>query len=294
MRSFVREIFSSLRAYEWLTLGYLLFLNTLILLFHRNLAHPWRFFFAHFGVAAAIVALCYAAERRPGRIVRFWRHWYPFVLFIGFFEELHFLSRLVHARWFDEALLAFDYAVLGAHPTLWLEQFASPLLNDAMAFAYMTYYFYTVVLVGILYVRGELAAFRTTMLGTAIAYCCGYVIALLWPMEGPYHTLGHLQKVAQLDGYVFTAVMNVVQGVGRVHGAAFPSLHVAGATVAVLAAWRYRRWLFWVFLPLYLAMLIATMYGRYHYFADLPAGFALGVLGFWLARKWEGRNEVRR
>ena len=163
-------------------------------------------------------------------------------------------------------------------------------LNDAMAFSYMTYYFYTIVLVGILYARREMAAFRTTMLGTAIAYCLGYMIALLWPMEGPYHTLGHLQQVQQLDGYIFTAVMNVVQGVGRVHGAAFPSLHVAGATVAVLAAWRFRPWLFWIFLPLYLAMLVATVYGRYHYFADLPAGFVIGALGFAIASRIVGRE----
>ena len=238
-------------------------------------------------MAAGIVVLCSSAERWPNRLLHFWRHWYPFLLFIGFFEELNFLSHLIHARWFDSMLLAFDHAIFSVHPTLWLEQFASPLLNDAMAFAYMTYYFYTVVLVGILYARGELKAFRQTLLGTAIAYCTGYGIALSWPMEGPYHTLGHLQQVKQLDGYIFTAVMSAVQGVGRVHGAAFPSLHVAGATVALLAAWRFRRGLFWVFLPCYVGMLLSTVYGRYHYFADLPAGFLIGVFGFWLALQIE-------
>jgi len=65
-----------------------------------------------------------------------------------------------------------------------------------------------------------------------------------------------------------------------VHGAAFPSAHVAGSMVALLAAWRYRRWLFWVCLPFFLCMCVATVYGRYHYVADVLAGLAVGAAGF--------------
>lgn len=290
----LREVASHLWPYEWVTLSYLLFLNVLLALFRHNLPGAEKYFVAHILLAGAMLAWCCAAAKWPHRGLRFWRHWYPFVLFIGFFEELHFLSRLVFPRWFDAALISFDYTLFGAHPTVRLEQFASPLLNDAMAFAYMTYYFYTVVLVGMLYARGELRAFRQTMLGTAIAYCLGYVIALLWPMEGPYHTLGHLQQVTQLHGYFFTAVMNLVQGLARVHGAAFPSLHVAGATVAVLAAWRFRRLLFWIFLPFYVAMLAATVYGRYHYFADILGGLVVGAVGMTMARKLATRDAEER
>jgi len=282
--------FAGLRAYEWLTLGYLCFLNLLLTVFPGHVNHPWRFFAGHACIAAGIVGLCWAEQRWPHRALRFWRHWYPFLLFIFFFEELHYLSHLIHPRWFDSVLLSFDYALFGTQPTLWLEQFTAPLLNDAMAFAYLTYYFYTVVLVGILYARQEMRAFRTTMLGTAIAYGLGYGMALLWPMEGPHHTLRHLQHVPHLDGYFFTAVINLVQGAARVHGAAFPSLHVAGATVAVLAAWRYRPGVFWIFLPNYLAMLVATVYGRYHYFADLPAGFFIGAIGFAIAMKIDRKS----
>ena len=285
MPALIREVISSLRPYEWVTFTYLLLLNILIVVFRQNLAHAERFFFGHVLLAMAMAALCWSAARWPNSVLRFWRHWYPFLLFIGFFEELHFLSKLVFPRWFDATLISFDYALWGAHPTVWFERFASPLLNDAMAFAYMTYYFYTVVLAGMLYARGELRAFRQTILGTAIAYCTGYVIALLWPMEGPHHTLRYLQQVKQLDGYFFTAVMNIVQGAARVHGAAFPSLHVAGATVAVLSAWRFRRWLFWVFLPFYLAMLVSTVYGRYHYVADIFGGFVVGGAGVVIAER---------
>jgi len=65
-----------------------------------------------------------------------------------------------------------------------------------------------------------------------------------------------------------------------VHGAAFPSAHVAGSMVAMLASWRHRRWLFWVCLPFFASMCVATVYGRYHYVADVLAGLAVGTIGF--------------
>ena len=101
------------------------------------------------------------------------------------------------------------------------------------------------------------------MISTAIAHYSIYVIALLFPVESPYYSLAALQT-NELTGGPVTAVMNFIEHFGRVHGAAFPSAHVAGSMVAILASWRYRRWLFWICLPFFLCMCVATVYGRYH------------------------------
>jgi len=55
--------------------------------------------------------------------------------------------------------------------------------------------------------------------------------------------------------------------------------------VALLGAWRYRRYLFWVFLPLFIAMCVSTIYCRYHYIADVFAGILVGAIGFILAER---------
>jgi membrane-associated phospholipid phosphatase len=55
--------------------------------------------------------------------------------------------------------------------------------------------------------------------------------------------------------------------------------------VAILASWRYRRWLFWVCLPFFVCMCVATVYGRYHYVADVLAGLAVGAIGFSLGTR---------
>jgi membrane-associated phospholipid phosphatase len=99
-----------------------------------------------------------------------------------------------------------------------------------------------------------------------------------------------------LEGGWFTAAINLIERFGRVHGAAFPSAHVAGAMVALLAARRYRPWLYWVSLPFFVCMCVATVYGRYHYVADVLAGISVGVFGFeagnWLMRRNGALPEV--
>jgi len=84
----------------------------------------------------------------------------------------------------------------------------------------------------------------------------------------------------RLSGGFCTHLINWLESYALVRGAAFPSAHVAGSTVAILASWRYRRWLFWICLPFFLCMCVATVYGRYHYVADVLAGLITGAWGF--------------
>src|SRR5438132_12315809 len=65
-----------------------------------------------------------------------------------------------------------------------------------------------------------------------------------------------------LEGGHITATINFIEHFGRVRGAAFPSEHVAGSVAALWGAWRHRRWLFWVMLPLVACMCVSTVWGR--------------------------------
>ena len=283
-----RQALRACGAFEWVALAYLGISGALILIFRKNLPGAAAYspalaglawFALQVGVAAILIALSWAASRWPSRGVVFARHWYPHLFFLFCFEELHFLVHLIFPGWFDRWLIAFDYWLVGVHPTVWLEQFAGPTLNDFMQMAYITYFLYLIVLGGILYARDEWRAYWSVMTSSILAYAIGYVISILFPIESPYYSLAALQRV-ELTGGFFTSLIGLLERFGRVHGAAFPSAHVSGSFVALLGAWRYRRWLFWVFLPFFLLMLFSTVYGRYHYIADVLAGLVVGAIGF--------------
>jgi membrane-associated phospholipid phosphatase len=266
------------------TFIYLGWILGLLAVFHRNIPHAGGYFVVHCATLVGIVWLACVATLSRNRVLQFARHWYPLALYILFFEELQRLVHAIFPGWFDRWLILFDYNFGGVYPAAWLSSFANPGLNDFMQFSYMTYFLYLVILPGTLYAQGKRAEFWTVMVATAVAHYSVYVMAILFPVESPYFALASL-KLAPLAGGGFTTTIEFIERFGRVHGAAFPSAHVAGSMVALLAARRYKTWLFWICLPFFLSMCVATVYGRYHYIADVLAGIVVGAIG-WVAGQW--------
>jgi len=284
----LKRLLAACGAFEWVTFAYLAWLNLMVLLFRRNLPHAALYLAVHACVFAAILWLAWSAAGTDNRALRFARHWYPLLLYLGCFEELQRLVHIVFPGWFDRRLIAFDFGLAGVHPAVWLARFSSPAMNDFMQFSYMTYFLYLFILPAMLYAGGERLAYWRVMVSTGIAHYSVYVVALLFPIESPHYSLAYLNMTPLAGGWC-TAAINFIERFGRVHGAAFPSAHVAGSMVALMAARRYRPWLFWACLPFFVFMCVATVYGRYHYVADVLAGMAVGVFGFvfgdWLTRR---------
>jgi membrane-associated phospholipid phosphatase len=278
------EVWRACGAFEWVTMAYLGWTLALVAVCHRNIQNAARYFAIHSVIVVAIVLVAWMAASSRSSALRFARHWYPLPLYVFFFEELRGLVHAIFPGWFDRWLIQFDYNFAGAHPAVWLARVATPELNDFMQFSYMTYFLYLVILPAILYVKKQRAEFWTVMTSTAIAHYSVYAIAILFPIESPYFALASL-NLAPLTGGAFTRAIDFIERFGRVHGAAFPSAHVAGSMVAMLAARRFKPWLFWVCLPFFASMCVATVYGRYHYMADVLAGIALGAIG-WAAGQW--------
>jgi membrane-associated phospholipid phosphatase len=309
LSSQARAILEPCGAFEWVALFYLGLSGALMFVFHENLSHPALRITVHFGVFAAILVVVKVADRvsrgdlsrsRIATALGWVRDWYPQALFLFCFEELQILVHLTDQAWRDPVLIAFDHRLTGVYPGVWFSQFSNLWINEAMQVAYMTYYLFLTILGASLYRRrltgsavspaGEpsgaeaLRAFWTVMTASMIAYSIGYVISIFFPVEAPFFAMRSFQ-LPPLAGGPATSLIDFIEHWGRVRGGAFPSGHVTGAFVALLGAWRYRRYLFWVFLPCFVAMCVSTIYGRYHYIADVFAGIFVGAVGFILAQR---------
>lgn len=289
------KVWRACGAFEWVTFAYMTWLNMLLIVCHRNVPHAAMYIVVHAWLCLGIICLAWAAANSKSRALQFVRDWYPLPLYIGFFEELQGLVHMVFPGWFDRWLIEFDYGFAGVQPSVWLSRFSNPAMNEFMQFAYMTYFLYLVLLPAILYAREDRLAYWTVMVSTAVAHYSVYMIAVLFPIESPHYALATAATESQHGGY-FTATIDLIERFARVHGAAFPSAHVAGSMVALLAAYRYRRWLFWICLPFFASMCVATVYGRYHYVADVLAGIVVGAIGFaigsWLMERKGALAEI--
>src|SRR5262249_281909 len=195
-----------------------------------------------------------------------------------------------------------------------IEQFSNYWLNEYMQLVYTSYFLLTIGLGAYLWFRDRgfrkrgfrdrgfrkrgfrkrgfrdrREDFDEFIASTCAAYYLCYVIFVLFPIESPYHTLRHLQQ-AELAGGPFTALINLIEKHGRVHGGAFPSAHVAGSMVALISARRFARPAGYWLTPLVLSICVATVYGRYHYVMDVFAGALMAVIGCWLGSRLSSRT----
>lgn len=201
-----------------------------------------------------------------------------FPLLIPLYAELEPLNRILSGTYHDGRVLGWENALFGTSPALWLpERLPYRALSEWLHLTYLLYYLLLPVLV--LRLSGEKAD-RVAFQGLGTLFTC-FLIEAFFPVQGPRPLWPPLPESAQ--GF-FWSLTHAVSQRGAVDGAAFPSGHVAFSTAAALAAWRYDRKLFAVYLLIALSIALATVYGRFHYAVDVLAGWSVAFLWAYLAR----------
>jgi membrane-associated phospholipid phosphatase len=232
----------------------------------------WPSFLAlHAVLIALIVALVWQSRRWPLA-----HAWYPLLIPLVTFMETAALHDLFVDEWRDRYILALEAAVFPEPPTVWLGRFSSVVFSELLQIGYLSYFVLLPIVAGLLYRRSDQRPFFRVMAAVMLAYVICYVVFLIFPTEGPAHTLRHLHTQPLPPG-PFRAVVLFVQRAGT-HGNAFPSAHVAGAVVPVIVASRYAPKLAPWLLVLLLLMCVGAVYDRYHYASDTLAGLIIGAV----------------
>ncbi len=205
------------------------------------------------------------------------------------------LQLILHPRFLDDLVLAFEAWLFGVQPTLWLERFVVPSLTEWMMFCYVVYLPLYPVLCAILWVRRGRAAAEEYFLalGLANVLCDGGFI--LFPVASPMYWFAERFRVP-LDGWVFTWLGELIRTRAHFAGGSLPSPHAAAATVMWFMAWKHHRPTFWLLSPVVLSLYISTFYLRFHYVTDAVFGIATAGLAIVLTplvqRAWGGRAEA--
>ncbi|MET0385224.1 MAG: phosphatase PAP2 family protein [Polyangiales bacterium] len=212
------------------------------------------------------------------------RHWLPAAFVVLMYFELGVLVPLLRSYddfRYDRALQAIDVWLLG-DPPLFVARHASRALSDVLMLCYFAYYPLALAVPAALYARGERAAFERSAAVILMGFLVSYAGYLAWPAVGP-HRLFDLQRPSVLDGFGFSRLAyEWLRAVPSEPPDAFPSGHALVALLAVALAWRWRRPLVYVVAPIAGGIVVATVYLRLHYIADVIAACALAPLCYWL------------
>jgi membrane-associated phospholipid phosphatase len=232
-------------------------------------------------VVPALIAMLRGRNPNPSKILQILLDFYIVGCVVAIFDGLGPLIRAVHPVDYDTALVAFDRALFGTDPTVALEKIATPFLSDVLTVFYALYYFHPIVLGTLVFLddRDRPAPARdfpryafVIVLVFYVSYACYFLV----PAIGPRYTVAHAGPLPR--GAIAQAIDHTLDVLEKNKRDCFPSGHTMVLVAVLLEAYRRSRTTFWAFLPFAVGLILATIYCRYHYVADVIAGLALAFV----------------
>lgn len=219
------------------------------------------------------------------------RDWLPFLFIVFIYENFHDLSKYYYGADLAGIFMNWDIAIFGVEPTLWMQKFFSPLLTDYMAFAYALYFIFPLVLMFFLSQDELHFEFREMALALTFAFMLGFAGYVIWPTSPPrYFITDMYTSPAVLHGPIlYDRLQAAWDNLSVIPCGAFPSLHVGISSVALLYAWKFRKFgtlyksIWYLYIPLVISLWISTVYLRHHWVIDIFAGWCVALLGFVLS-----------
>lgn len=264
------------RRTDQVTVCYLAATAALAVLFRESLSGWLLFVAAHLLGCLALAALPRLSPRSLPT-VRFLRHWYPFLLFPILYKEVEVFAGAFGNWGLTDPVRALEVSLFDGHPSLYMSERLSWVpLSEFLHFCYLSYVVMIPAIAGYWYGVGRHVAFRELVLLLSVTMYGSYLFFILLPVDSPFYLAQPLGP--PLAGQFFFDLVHAVSERGGARGGAFPSAHVSGAVIVWLVTWRYQRRLAYVLAPVVVGIIVATVYGRFHYAVDTIAGFALALL----------------
>jgi membrane-associated phospholipid phosphatase len=204
------------------------------------------------------------------------RSWYPLILIPLTYKELGYVIHLIHPHDFDRELALIDHRILGVDPVIWLDRLNYPIVTLIMQASYLTYYLSPVVLALVLWRGKRFGDYQfflfVILLGLYVSYL-GYIAV---PAIGPRFFLspGQVKPFGGPGVAAIRATLDRMEGITR---DCFPSGHTELTLLVLFCAHRFHRKLFYILLPIGMALILSTVYLRYHYVIDVVAGAGIAA-----------------
>jgi membrane-associated phospholipid phosphatase len=248
-------------------------------------------------VLVLLAGLGLLLRRFPGsRLVQGLRETVPLLACFLIYTNLHDTIGFVNPHDVHHWLVALDAMLFGVQPCVWAERFITPALTELMQFLYLNFFWIAPSTSLVLLLQKRWPEFRVTTTGVIACFFIGYALYVVFPAAPPRLVLV-AEFTKNLRGYPvgFSSLSAGAFALLRTDSrAAFPSLHTAVSTVALVYAWRFLRLWFWALLPFVVGLWASTIYLRHHYVVDLIAGWALAPVAVWAAPRidaWWARRQ---
>jgi membrane-associated phospholipid phosphatase len=289
-------------AVEKITVIYIL-ITALIIILLPNVTNINQLILNRLMIVAIIFILAYLNSKLNWWIISLIRYAFLGGLLAYWYPETFDINRMMFNR--DYILADLEQSILGMQPAfLFHQNYSQQWVSELLYMGYLAYY--PLIIGTSLYFffkdRRYFEYFFFTVLVSFFAY---YLIFILFPTAGPqfyFQAIGGENVQAgifpQIGNYfnlhpmlsspndcsgLFCEMVKGTQQVGERPTAAFPSSHVGISSLIMILIFKNQRYIYFaLLLPIYIALVLATVYIQAHYVIDVLIGFVTSVLFYFL------------
>jgi hypothetical protein len=250
----------------------------------------WPWLLAAHALIGGLVLLAPKA-RNAGPLGRFAGDWYPMVLLPALYGEIGILT-LSAGFQNDLMIQRLETWVFGSQISYrWIRESPSVVLSWLLHACYLAYYPILYASPLALWMSGRRDASRHTIFAVMATFYLCYIVFIFFPVAGPRYAFDSAHNAATAVWPARFAAWLLDRGDSW--GAAFPSSHVAASVVATGMALRYWRPAGLALVPFTAGLILAVVYGQFHYAVDALSGLMVAALMLGLMQTAEA-SEPRR
>jgi membrane-associated phospholipid phosphatase len=266
-----------LRSAEWLLTVYFAYVALISAAF--PLENHWRPFLVVVLSWALFLALAYGEWRESSQVFSMLRDWASVALLLAAYRVMDWFSALPRNFQLELGWVQWDRTILyqgGLQRAIESLGLVGPVYLEL---CYVLVYAVAPFVVAILYFEDR----RERVNGVLFLYLLGTLLAYalfpFFPSDPPRVAFGG-SDMPNITSVVRQLNLWLVGSYG-IHSSVFPSAHVSSAFSAAWALFAYlpeRRRIGWGMLVYAVSVALGTIYGRYHYAADVAAGMAVSFV----------------
>ncbi|MBP1665110.1 MAG: phosphoesterase PA-phosphatase related protein [Bacteroidetes bacterium] len=245
-------------------------------------------------ISAVILFLAYQGSSREKSSINFIRYLFIGSLFVYWYSETFYFNRYFEN--FDHLLARADFQMFGFQPSIIFAQvFPQHWFSELMNLGYISFFPMLAFTCLYFYVTNRKYAeffFFTTVLAFFLFYLLFFLIpasgpqyyfqlidnkqisAGIYPSLGDYFSNNYISLRHTPPNGFFSFCLDFIRGDAERPTGAFPSSHIGNSTLVIILVLAIREYKLALLLsPLYVLLVLSTVYLGAHYVTDVIAGF---------------------
>jgi membrane-associated phospholipid phosphatase len=268
-----------LRASEWVLVGFFAYIVVISPFFPERPNLGLQPLFILVGVLAFLLSLAYLEQARSLQPIGIFRDFVPLGMTLLAFREMELFLPLHYDYRFEALCIRWDRLLLDSWHLRALIELTGKSFPFYLELSYLLVYGLPFYSLGMIYVWGNRRLCDRFLVIYLAATLTAYALFPYFPSQPPRIAFPDVD-VPGVTTFIRRFNLAILRA-ATIHVGVFPSAHVSSA---FSAAWGMfvvlprKKWAGWALVFYAVSVSLATIYGRYHYAADVLGGFAVSLV----------------